>query len=733
MKRLLLFFVFTALIFNSSIAQYATPGANLILTPADLVAMSGGVVTQIGNTYFINNTLTISATDTLKIGNPVVFRVAQNIRIEVSGTIKSDPAQGKVVFTAQDTTTSATNFRGFRFDNSQGNLFRNTVVSYGGGIQLISSGAVFEYCTFRRNGSSNVSGAITYSSCSPVIRYCVFEENARSAINSGANVTGSPQIMYNVMIRNTTDNSNRPQINIGPGAADTIYIVGNYIEGFYTMAGGIGISNLLGSGSAKVVVRDNFVVNNRYGYAQIGNNISSIIEDNYFIDNNIQGLPASGGSGINFQASGSGNTAIIRRNLIRGNLWGITIQGQANPVIGTALSPGGNVIYGNGNEGQTYALYNNTALPVQAIGNYWGTNDPAQAEDFIFHQPDQASLGLVTYLPLMELHPVIESFAFLQADNPALGSDYFGTIDQSAKTIEVVLPEGSPLNLVPQIGIPFGTLTNPPGGELYDFSAPVVFEVLTPHGDIAAYTVTVLIEPNSYTVSFNVTGQDGQPIPDAVLQFDGNTYPAGVYVVENVLPGTYGFSLTRYGYITYYGTVTVVDAAVNVDVVMMPVLLDVTFEVTGDGGLPLQGALVAVNGQPAVLTNELGIAVVAGLPFGTYSYSVAHPMYFLVEGTITIDDQSPLIVPVSMVLTGNSELASLLTIFPNPAIETICIQGLNSRVAKAGLLDLKGNLIAERVPDASSNCLSVKGLPGGTYVLRLVIDGQVLTRTIVIR
>lgn len=732
MKKLILSGLLAAMAFTGAFAQYATPGNNLTLTPADLVTLSGGVVTQIGDTYFINNTLTISATDTLKITNPLVIRVAQNIRIEVSGTIKSDPTQGKVIFTAQDTTTAATNFRGFRFDNSQGNIFRNTVVSYGGGIQLISSGALFEYSTFRRNGSSNVSGAITYSSCSPIIRYCLFEENVRSAINSGANITGSPQILYNVMIRNTTDNSNRPQINIGPGAADTIYIVGNYIEGFYNMAGGIGISNLLGSGSAKVVVRDNFVVNNRYGYAQIGNNISSRIEDNYFIDNDIQGLPASGGSGINFQASGAGNTAIVRRNLITGNLWGITIQGTANPNFGTSSSPGGNVIYNNVNDGQTFALYNNTALPVQAIGNYWGTNDPAQAEQFIFHQPDQASLGLVTFNPIQELHPVIESFAFLQADNPSLGQDYFGTIDQTNKTIELVLPEGSPLGLIPQIGLPFGTVTVPPGGEMYDFNDPVVFQVLTPHGEIADYTVTVVIELNTYTVSFNVSDQAGQPIPDAVLQFDGFTYPPGVYVVENVLPGDYTYMLSKTGYQTAQGTVSVSNSPVVVNVNMVLITRDVTFVVTGISG-PLEGAVVQVAGQPAVNTNAQGMAVVPGLPYGTYSYTITRNGYFPVEGTFEVGDSPNPVINVSMVLTGLDEPAAALRIYPNPASEKLCIEGLIENNFKAEVLSLTGRHIIWLNAQESGKCFDINSLKQGVYLLRLHIEGQSLVKTLVVR
>jgi len=647
--RLLLFpiLMFTLFLIQPVRGQYITPGNNLSLSLDGLVSASGGVVTFNSGTYFINSALTISATDTLKITNPAVIRVAAAIRIEVSGTIISDPSSGKVVFTAIDTTTASTNFRGFRFEDSQGNIFRNTTISYGGGLQLIASGALFEYCTFRRNGSSNVSAAITYSSSSPIIRYNYFIENVRSAIGSGANVTGSPMIMYNVLINNTTDNSNRPQINIGPGAADTLYIVGNYVEGLYPLAGGIGLSNLLSTGSTKAVVRDNFVVNNRYGYAQIGSNISSIIADNIFLDNNTQNNPALGGSGINFQASGTGNTAIVRRNIMSGNLWGMTIQGVANPNLGTADNPGGNVFYDNGNTGLIYALYNNTALPVNAIGNYWGTNDPVQVEDYIFHQPDQASLGLVTYLPIQTLEPEIESFGFLMSDNPSLSTDVFGVIDQNALTIDVTLPAGTDItSMIPQIGIPLGVITDPAGGEPIDFSQTVSFNVLTPHGQNAVYTVNVTVEPDTYTLNFNVNSEGGQPINDAVVTLNGTTYPAGQYLFENILAGEYAYSITHPDYNTAEGTAVVVDQNLSIDIVLIPLSYTVTFDVKDNNGVVLPDAIVTFDGT----SYTAGFYVFPNVLPGTYPYSVSRNGYETFSGNAVVTNQHVVVEVVLQII-----------------------------------------------------------------------------------
>ncbi len=47
----------------------------------------------------------------------------------------------------------------------------------------------------------------------------------------------------------------------------------------------------------------------------------------------------------------------------------------------------------------------------------------------IFHQPDDATLGLVTYEPIKQLHPEFNSFALLAENNPQLEADIIGIID----------------------------------------------------------------------------------------------------------------------------------------------------------------------------------------------------------------------------------------------------------------------------------------------------------------
>ncbi|MCK5774522.1 MAG: T9SS type A sorting domain-containing protein, partial [Bacteroidales bacterium] len=256
-------------------------------------------------------------------------------------------------------------------------------------------------CSFSDFGTEYTSSAVNTYQSSPLIRDCSFTNNAGSAIGSGANTESSPQIIHNMIHYNVTANTNTPQINLGSAnGLMSILIDSNQIIGQYEMAGGIALSTLAG-GSINAVITNNEVSNNRYGMAQIGDNISSVITYNTIVSNNIQGEPMQGGSGLNFYG-GISNTSIVSYNIIAQNLWGITIQSNAQPNFGdnTDNSLGHNRIEQNANSGQIHALYNNTPGDIMALHNFWGTLELSVAEDYIFHSVDDANLGLVSFDPM---------------------------------------------------------------------------------------------------------------------------------------------------------------------------------------------------------------------------------------------------------------------------------------------------------------------------------------------
>ena len=379
-------------------AQWVSPGNGTTYTFTDLVDITDGAVTTGENGFVVNADLTISTGDILQIDN-------QTSRVDFATVLLT--INGSMVCTNTSTRTkfyglNETNHFSMRFENATGCNLYKMYFSDGAGIKVIESDVTFDdvkFVYFTRDYSTAV---IDIFNCDPVIQNCYFMLNDGPAISSPANGQASPQIMNCDFDTNVKD-INAPQINLGPGGEDTIRIVGNEI---YTImadwyVGGVSVADLMGIGSTKVLLKDNIIRDGRYGYNQQGMTISSVIEGNQFIDNNHEDNPMNGGSGISIYGSSTDNKAILRNNLITGNLWGITAIYFHDIDMGTEDDWGYNEIHDNGNSGVIYDLYNNSTCDLMAVGNNWGTTTYERIEDHIFHQVDDPTLGLVTFYPFV--------------------------------------------------------------------------------------------------------------------------------------------------------------------------------------------------------------------------------------------------------------------------------------------------------------------------------------------
>jgi hypothetical protein len=414
MKKLLLSSLLV-LAGTSAFAQFQTPGTGVRWTLTQLAAAPGSnVVLTSPNTYTVGGNLRLSPTDTLTISTNATLRLASLAQINVDGVLLVNP-RDSVKITAQVTSAP---FHSLAFSaTSQGSRLRKTIVEYGGGIRILDNDLLLDSCVVRyqvsRIGTVNTnSGAISPSGGAPRILNCRIYANARSGVLSPANRNTSPVIRDCIFRNNGTENGNYPQINLGIGGITPIIIERcRVIGGPYNMAGGVSVSNLLGaSGTTTAHIRQNRIANNRYGIALLGAGITATITRNVIENNNINPNANTGGSGINLQG-GATLTGIASRNVLRGNLWGVTVlrSPAANPgptmsfgdVSSTdSLNVGLNQLYNNGNGGQVYDFYLNTPDNMLAQNNDWGTNLAAVAESHIVHQVDQPALGLLNFMPM---------------------------------------------------------------------------------------------------------------------------------------------------------------------------------------------------------------------------------------------------------------------------------------------------------------------------------------------
>ncbi|MCR4848387.1 MAG: hypothetical protein K5920_06040 [Bacteroidales bacterium] len=396
MKRLFIFLFLISLAISLN-AQWVSPGDGITYTLPDLVAATEGVVTNDGTVFTIHQDLTISHSDVLLIDNQVTRIDAPGVLITIKGSFNCSHTGDRVKLYGTETQPFS-----MRFENASNCLLRKMYLSDGAGIQLIESEVTFDDVKFVYFTTDYCHSVIDIFNCDPIINNCYFMLNEGAAISSPANGQSSPQITGCELDANV-DGLNVPQINLGPGGDDTIRIVGNNIHGTWATfhTGGISVADLMGVGDTKVLLKDNIVKDGRYGYNQQGQTISSVIISNQFINNNHEDNPMNGGSGISIYGTSTNNKAILRNNVITGNLWGITAIYLHDIDLGNEDDWGRNEIHNNGNGGVTYDLYNNATCDIMAVGNNWGTTQEAEVEDHIFHQVDDPSLGRVTFIPFV--------------------------------------------------------------------------------------------------------------------------------------------------------------------------------------------------------------------------------------------------------------------------------------------------------------------------------------------
>ena len=409
-KRISLIFIFAISFYSTFNAQWVSPGNGTTYTLNDLVEVSGCVSfdPQIFY-YFITGDITISANDKLYINRNdglIYIAFGDDYTITIKGSME---ALGQ----DEDHYLPIGMTGHLRFeDASDPSLLSYCWFGEMNGIQIISSDVTFSNCRFHYFHSQQQSSAVNVMNCDPIFDNCEFNSNEGAAVGSPANGQGSPQILNCQFSNNVTANANQPQINLGPSAEDTIRIVDCTIEGGgHDMSGGIAITDLLNTGNTKILLKDNIIKDNRYGYNQQGYNLSSVIIGNQFIDNNLETNPMNGGSGISIYGMDGNNKAILRNNIITGNLWGITAIYFHDINLGTEDDWGRNEIHDNGNGGVIYDLYNNSTCDIMAVGNYWGTFYEDDIEEHIVHQPDNPNFGLVTYIPFINDDKVNETLS----------------------------------------------------------------------------------------------------------------------------------------------------------------------------------------------------------------------------------------------------------------------------------------------------------------------------------
>lgn len=546
MKIRFIFLTFIILLITHLQAQIVTDGNGMKYTLQDLATAYPEVVTCTDpGEYHLHENLTLSANDTLLLDEALQQLVLHNeLTITIQGVLISAERTDLLTVTSERVDAESTSYE-WRLEEGSVGLLQHIIFEDGKDIFLTDGEFILRHCEFTGFAES----AVRMMNCNPMIADCHFHDNHAAAIQSPANASSSPIITNNVLYNNVLDNTNNPQINLGTGGTDTIVITGNRIEGVAsTMSGGIAISNLVGAEQVtQVLLSGNTITHNRYGYTQTGTNISAEILDNIITDNNLEIDPMNGGSGISIYGYDTTCYAKIRRNLIAGNLWGVTAVYRYRIDMGTNDDWGRNVLYDNANNDELYAfaMSQYSTLDVTAIGNYWGNNDTIFAESVILHKADQSNLGRVEYEPILPLYPTVEGVSSIDYywGNPDLIYNWNCEIDSPyIYTESHDCDPNAPLNNI-YLQVPLGVTYTPlyEDPNFYDstlvipVSRLIAYCVTTPHHDTAIWYLgiwwhlsckenpnTFILYPNPVSNGqFNLQNDAASPIDIEIYDMSG--------------------------------------------------------------------------------------------------------------------------------------------------------------------------------------------------------------------
>ena len=251
----------------------------------------------------------------------------------------------------------------------------------------------------------------------------------------------------------------------------------------------------------------------------------------------------------------------------------------------------------------------------------------------------------------------------------------------------------------------------------------------------------------TYTVSFEVTDTEGQPVEDAVVTFDGQSHPAGEYVFNYVFPGTYSWSVAAEGFFTQSGEVTVADQDVTIEVVMedgedpvFPVTFTVTDQTETYQAIELKGDMTQWETVPMNEGPDHTWTLTLELSPGTYEWGMIendgteYGEWLLPEGenlVFSLDEEGNISGEVSytIVITNVPLPQDVFRVYPNPVKDVLFVD--LPAEATIRLLDMNGRIIRDFTAGKEKIAIDFSSLEPGVFLLQISKGSKRFTMKII--
>ncbi len=304
----------------------------------------------------------------------------------------------------------------------------------------------------------------------------------------------------------------------------------------------------------------------------------------------------------------------------------------------------------------------------------------------------------------------------------------FEVVDEFSDPVEnatITMNEKTPNEIAP--GVYLFNLVDPgdhsysiekEGYEGHEGQIEVVDEHVTEEVELIAHR---------YSVTFDLRDEEDNPLDNAVVTLDSLTIENGDYVFEEILAGSYPYTVEKEGYYPVTDTVAVDLEDVTELVIMEKMIFAVSFEPVRENGHFIPDATVTLDG----VENPRGDYNYEDMVPGTYDYVIERPTFFSETGSVEIVDED-----INKTVTMNPDDTStefvddnIVVVYPNPADNRLSVES-DRQIDEISVMDIHGRVIETIYPEAEKTDIDVDHLETGMYFIRIHTSEELITRRI---
>jgi hypothetical protein len=252
----------------------------------------------------------------------------------------------------------------------------------------------------------------------------------------------------------------------------------------------------------------------------------------------------------------------------------------------------------------------------------------------------------------------------------------------------------------------------------------------------------------TFTLNFSVNDEGAHPINDATVTLNHATYPAGVYSIPGLIQGTYSFKVSRIGFISETGSITIQkDESVTVTLTegMDAPLAVAATSITGSSFTANWQEVGAADYYLLFVSSDHFVTHISGFE-GKMVTGLSHEVNGLQQGVnysyrlkaasafSESDYSNSIDVPRPSSIESLIENSTIL--YPNPATDRIRIEMGTQELIKVEMFDSMGRLVktwSQPSKESGVYDFDVSQVPDGYYRLKIFLNQAIVHKGLIVR